>query len=480
MTFLKYLLGGAGFLLLAGVIGYFVWFHNPHEHTLKLDPAAVYADRGAGQLITNANIVDVESGNLLEARHVLIRDGAIAGIFTGPVADSLQDAYPVMNAAGRYMMPAMIDMHTHLNSGGLIPPDAAVRPFALEQFARYGVGTIFTLGGHGFSQEITGELIRQQQNREIVAPAIFATGDVLTAPGGYPIRLLPLIVGVSARDMDLEALGVQVVDEGTDLNAVFSTQRATGALGIKVMVESGVAGGTPEPRLSNEMIRKIVERASDHGLPVFAHVSTQRDFEDAVNAGVDVIVHTVADQVLTDAEPYLARMRERPIYLTPTLSLSYMAPFVASGEILDDPFMLQYSSERTNRSLKNWPVRQLMLRSMEVDVHLMQRNMLQNFRIFREAGIPILMGTDAGNASIIPGYSAHRELEFMVVEGMPIADVLRSATLESARFLGLEDQMGSIAEGKVASFLLLDGNPLEDVRHSRSIFRVMLEGYWIE
>ena len=73
-----------------------------------------------------------------------------------------------------------------------------------------------------------------------------------------------------------------------------------------------------------------------------------------------------------------------------------------------------------------------------------------------------------------------QELEFMAQEGMPIADVLRSATLVPARFLGLDDSIGSIAEGKVASFIMLDKNPLEDVRNSRSISRVMLEGYWIE
>jgi imidazolonepropionase-like amidohydrolase len=107
-------------------------------------------------------------------------------------------------------------------------------------------------------------------------------------------------------------------------------------------------------------------------------------------------------------------------------------------------------------------------------------SMLQNFTTFYEAGVPILMGTDAGNPSIIPGYSAHKELEFMVQQGMPTAEALLSATIKPARFLGLEDSIGSIAEGKVASIILLDRNPLEDVRNTRSIYRVMIEGYWIE
>jgi imidazolonepropionase-like amidohydrolase len=451
-----------------------------HEHTLNLDPASVYADRGEGFILTNANIIDVESGSLSEAQHLFIRDGEIAGIFTGSVPDSLLDVYQVIDAEGRYIMPAMIDMHAHLNSGGLIPPDAAIRLVALEQFARYGVGMIFTLGGHGFNQEITQDLIQKQQNREIIAPVIYATGDILTAPDGYPIRLLPLIVGVPADNIVLDEMGVLVIDEETDMDAIFSTKKEMGMKGIKVMVESGLGGGPAEPRLSNELVRNITAKAAGYGFPVFAHVSTQGDFEDAIDAGVDVLVHTVGDQVLTNSESYFEKMREGPIYYTPTLSIAYMAQFVASAEILDDPFMLQYSSERTNRSLRNWPIRQLMVKSMEVDTEVMQQNMLQNFTLFYESGVPILMGSDAGNASVIPGYSAHKELEFMAQQGMPVADVLRSATINPARFLGLEDSMGSLAEGKAASFILLDRNPLEDVRNSQSIHRVMLEGYWIE
>jgi len=96
------------------------------------------------------------------------------------------------------------------------------------------------------------------------------------------------------------------------------------------------------------------------------------------------------------------------------------------------------------------------------------------------AGVPILMGSDAGNPSVIPGYSAHNELKFMAEQGMSNINVLRSATIEAAKFLGIEASHSSIEEGKSASFLMLDNNPLEDITNSRSINRVMLEGYWME
>ena len=480
-TLLKFVVITIGILFLAGVGAYFAWFYNPHQHVLSLEPSEVYSpDTGTDYLITNANVIDVEHGLVLENRHLLIRNGVFERIFEGAIPDSLLAIFTVIDANNRYLMPGMIDMHAHLNSGGLIPPDASTRPMALEQFARYGVATIFTLGGHGFDQGVTTELIDKQQNKLVVGPNIFATGDILTAPEGYPTAILPMMLGISADEIDLNEKGILTVNEETDLDALFSTKKELGLKGVKVMVESGLGGGPEEPRLSNEMLREITQKASEYGLLVFAHVSRQGDFEDAINAGVDLLVHTVGDQVLTNADSFFEKMIMDSIYYTPTLSIAYMHQYVASAEILNDPFMMQHSSERTNRSLRNWPIRQLMVKGAGIDTAKLKQNMLQNFSIFYEAGVPILMGSDSGNPSVIPGYSAHKELEFMAQEGMPIADVLRSATIVPARFLGLHDSIGSITEGKVASFLMLDNNPLEDVRNSRSISRVMLDGYWIE
>ncbi|NGP76301.1 amidohydrolase family protein [Balneolaceae bacterium YR4-1] len=470
-----------GVLLVAGVSAYFIWFHNTEEHTLKLDPKEVYATQNSPRyLITNANVVDVESGTILENKHLTVRNGIVARIFEGSIHDSLRENYTIVNAENRFLMPGMIDMHAHLNSGGLIPPDESTRPMALEQFARYGVSTIFTLGGHGFNQEITADLIDKQKSNELIGPQIFATGDILTAPGGYPIPLVPMMTGIPADEIDLDEQGILTVSEESDFDAIFSKKKELGLNGIKIMVESGLGGASEEPRISDATLQKIVQIASEYNLSVFAHVSRQDDLEDAIHAGVDVIVHTVADQVLKDAETLFEKMKEDSIYYTPTLSIAYMYQYVASAEILEDPFLMQYSSERTNRSLENWPVRQLMVQSSGVDTDQHKQNMMQNFSLFYKAGVPILMGSDAGNPSVIPGYSAHKELEFMSDGGMSNAEVLRAATIIPAQFLGVDDITGSIGIGKMASFIMLDDNPLKDVRNSRSIHRVMLEGYWIE
>jgi len=105
---------------------------------------------------------------------------------------------------------------------------------------------------------------------------------------------------------------------------------------------------------------------------------------------------------------------------------------------------------------------------------------IYNISQFHEAGVPVMMGTDAGNPTIFPGYSAHQELEFMADAGMTPAEILQSATIIPARFLKIDSSMGSIAEGKVASLIMLDENPLENISNTQTLSRVMLEGYWIE
>lgn len=470
-----------GVLLLLSITSYFVWFRNSKEHVLKLQASEIYSpDKRNNYLIINANIIDVEAGIILKKQNLIIRDGIFKKIFEGSVPDSLKNDFEIVDIENRYLMPGLIDMHTHLNSGGFIPPDESTRLMALEQFARYGVSTIFTLGGHGFNQEITAELIEKQRKHEIVAPKIFATGDILTAPEGYPIPIVSMMTGLSEDEIDLNEQGIITITDKTNLDAIFSTKKDLGLNGIKIMIESGFGGESEEPRVSNQLIEKVIQKAAQYNFPVFAHVSCQDDFEDAVNAGVDVIVHTVGDQLLMDIEPVLEKMIRDSIVYTPTLSIAHMFQYVGSAEILEDPFMLQYSSARTNRSLENWPVRQMMLISSGIDAESTKKKMMQNFATFYKAGVTILMGSDAGNPSVIPGYSAHKELQFMAEAGMPNAAIIHAATIAPAKFLGLDDRIGTIKEGKTASFILLDKNPLDDIKNSRTIFKVMLEGFWIE
>jgi imidazolonepropionase-like amidohydrolase len=94
----------------------------------------------------------------------------------------------------------------------------------------------------------------------------------------------------------------------------------------------------------------------------------------------------------------------------------------------------------------------------------------------RKAGVPLLAGTDTGNPFCFPGFSLHEELALLVIAGLTPVDALRSATLNPAKFLGLDKTMGTIEQGKVADLVLLDANPLEDVQNTQRIDAVISHG----
>jgi imidazolonepropionase-like amidohydrolase len=101
-------------------------------------------------------------------------------------------------------------------------------------------------------------------------------------------------------------------------------------------------------------------------------------------------------------------------------------------------------------------------------------------RRLNEAGVPLMAGTDLSVPGVIPGFSLHDELAIWQDAGIPAADVLRSATLVPAQFMGLGDRLGSLAEGKTASMVLLRANPLDDVRNAREIEAVFLRGRYFD
>lgn len=481
---LKYILYIIGTLVLVGLTAFFTWFYNPYSDTLRLDPSQVYGDTtgSQGYLITNASIVDVKAGKLIRGKDLLIRNGVIEGVLSSGLSDSLTHNYQVTDATGKFILPGLFDLHTHLNSGGLVAPEESTPTSVLEQFVRYGVTTILSVGPQGFDENQTVKLKEKKDRQQIISPELFATGNVLTAPGSHPVgTVLSDMLGKPADEIDLqtEAKGIILVTPDTDLNTIIQTKKNKELDGIKVIVESGPEQWYPKPRMSAKAIQKIVDSASRYNMPVFAHVTRYEEFSDAVHAGVDGIMHSVSNKVIEDSE-LLDIMKRDSIFYVPTFSMFNMPGYLSNPTLLDDPFLMDKASRRATRSLENWPIRTLIQSGWDLDYKKQLRIATENMKIMHQAGIPVVMGTDAGNPTIFPGYSAHLELEFMAQAGLSNADVLRAATIHSASVLGIDQHTGSIAEGKAANLMLLNENPLDDIRNTRSINRVMLEGYWIE
>lgn len=478
--FLKYFLYILISLIILAIAAYFVWFRNPYEHKQVLNPEEVYTNSSNSVILTNARIIELQNGIILDSRSLFIKDGRIEKIFDGSAPDSLLAIYPRHDLENRFLMAGLHDMHTHLNSGGILPVEPEIRKSALEQFLRYGVTSIFTLGGHGFDEKITTELKDQGRKNQILSPTIYATGDIFTVKGGYPIPFLPMMMNQPLEEINLKEAGIITIDSDTDLASIIAEKNNKELDGIKLMVESGPGPKASNPRLSLAQIKKIVTEAKKYDLPVFAHVTKKQDMIDAVDAGVDAIVHIVGTPGLDGDKQLLQKIKEKGIVLMPTLSMAHRKRILANPDILEDDFLQAMVSPRTVRSLENWPIRTLANKQMGGHQESFINVREDNLKAIYAMGIPILMGTDAGNLTVIPGYSAHLEMEFMSKAGMSNLDILRSATILPSQFLKSDQENGSIEEGKVASLIILKENPLDDIKNTRSILRVMHKGFWIE
>lgn len=369
--------------------------------------------------------------------------------------------------------------HMHLLDGSATPADSLAGKAALEQFVRYGVTTVLAFGGGGSNDEQAAEFKRLERSNAIVAPWLFATGDVITAPGSHPITTIMRLPADTGPER-LHKAGVTVLTDDDGSASIDANKKQMGLDGVKIILESGPPPWHPKPRLSIKAAAKIIEEANRQGLLVCAHALPYAEFTDAVQLGVKGIMHGVQDTLIQDRE-LIERLKQQGIWYTPTLSVIWGFQVLKEPERLEDAFLQAGVSKRAIRYLENPLFRFGFGQTLKGhDLSGFQETNMQNLVRLQKEGVNIALGTDASTPFNFPGYSAHLEMELMRRAGLSNADILRIATLNGASFLGIADRVGTIAPGKIANLLLLHDNLLLDIRNTRHIHRVVLKGKMID
>lgn len=438
---------------------------------LSHDPNAIVA-------ITGVTLIDGTGGPPQEATTIIIRDGRIVAV-TRDGGAVVPDGARVIHAAGRYVIPGLADMHVHFGSGGLEPRDTTTLDRSLRQFLYYGVTTVFNVGGTDGSTATIEALRSRLILGEALAPNVHATGSLLTVPGSHPVAtIMQVPPGEDPTTYDWTTRGVALAETVPEARAVVREHAAAGMDGIKIVVESGLGGATGLPQMSPEMIAAVVDEASSLGLPVVAHVSSDYELEDAVAGGVRALVHAPLDPL--PGPGHWASMRERDVFLVPTLSV--YAPMIGDRwtrpGAMDDSFLRSGVATQTLESLENW---ESPMASMPDDMRaVMWSEVLASIAAAHDAGVPIALGTDTNNPFVFPGYSVHVELELLVEAGLTPMEALVTATRRPAEMLGKDDTFGTLEPGKRADLLILTADPLSVIRNTRTIETVILGGEVID
>jgi imidazolonepropionase-like amidohydrolase len=327
---------------------------------------------------------------------------------------------------GKTVMPAIIDTHTHM-------PNARDELIdALRRKAYYGVSAVMSLG------QDAGDLAYQVRAEPIAGAALLRTagrGITMPEPGRSDIPYW-----VSTEGEARKAVG-ELAARKVDI--------------VKIWVDDRDG---KYKKLTPELYRAIIDEAHKRKLRVTAHIYYLEDAKGLLRAGLDAFAHGVRDKEIDDE--LLALVKQRPDFvLVPNMGdrgvamdLSWLADSLPAAELKK----LQAAS--TDRP------------ALQASYAIQARNLAR----MNGAGVKVALGTD-GNIS----WAHHLEMEDMVLAGLTPQQVIVSATRNAAEFMRLEDR-GTIAAGKVADFLVLDANPLDDIKNTRKIASVYLRGSAID
>jgi imidazolonepropionase-like amidohydrolase len=384
-------------------------------------------------LVQDVRVFDGKSAH--EHRSVLLRDGVIADAdYRGKAPEGSR----VVDGKGRTLLPGLIDAHVH-----------AWRHFELPLV--FGVTTqvdMFT--GVEVMQRI-GKAMREGRNGG--EADMFSAGTLVTAPGGhgteYPVK-------------------IPTLENGGDAQAFVDARIAEGSHFIKVVLEDGF-GDHHFNSLDIATVKAVIDAAHKRGKLAVVHISTLANARAALEAGADGLAHLfVGAQISQEDADALARLAQaRGAFVVPTFSVLESIAGVKPRDLLDDPQVVGLLDREERGALQTGygpAPRPGILAAPKMVTSAMRR-----------AGVPLLAGTDAGNAGTQYGASLHHELAALVEAGLTPREALVAATSAPAKAFRL-GRRGQIAKGYKADLVLVEGNPLQDIGATRRIVEVWKDG----
>jgi len=426
-----------------------------------------------------ATLVDGTGAPPVANAVVLVREGRI--VCAGPAsACAVPGSVAVTDARGSFIVPGLVDAHVHFAQTGWADgrPDAfdvrAAHPYEETQrelrtrperfFRSYvcsGVTSVFDVGGYAWSFDLPA-----RAENDPLAPRVRAAGPLLST--------IDFWLNLPAERQFIFLKDEAAAREGVRYLAV------RGAQAVKVWY---IVTQARPVEASEAAVLAAGDEARKHGLPLIVHATGLAEAKVALKAGAKLLVHSVVDQPVDDE--FLALAKGNGAIYCPTLTVldGYVA--VAKGfsshapVAFDDPSgcVDPVTRARLAETARLELPSGAALDRFEKRAAPARAVAAANLRRVKAAGIPIAMGTDAGNPGTLHGVSVHAEMEAMQAAGMTPMEVLVASTKGGARAMGRDD-IGTLEAGKRADFVLLAADPLADVANLRKVRAVVRGGVY--
>ncbi len=416
----------------------------------KKAPATLF--EGARIIVGDGRMFDAGTGAFLVEGDTITRVGRKGEIKAPSTATRI-------DLTGKTVMPGIVLAHGHVG---------------------YLRGTTFA------RENYTRDNLIDHLNRYLYygVVAMMSTG---TDPGGVPFELRngphpgalfrTAGAGIAAPDASTGNLAMRSVPYGVTTEE--EARRDVRELAakkpdfVKIWVDD--RNGTVR-KLSPALYRAIIDEAHKHGLRVLVHVYYLADARDLVEAGADGFLHLVRDAEMDAA--LVARMKAKHMFVTPNLSTSEAGTYLNAPGWLDDPLLAESATPEMIRKVAGVYAARAggQPRTAAVTSY---RNQQASLRRLNAEGVTIALGDDTGIENTFYGYGEHHELELMLAAGMTPMQVITAATKTGAELLKL-DRLGTIARGKQADFIVLDADPLQDIRNTKKIAKVYQRGVEVD
>lgn len=396
---------------------------------------------GTYTAFTGATIIDGRGGTPIPNGVLLIRDGRVAAVGSkGSV--SVPAKATIRDVSGKTIMPGIINGHGHVGDvqgieGGHY--SAQTLEDNLATYARYGITTVVSLGG---DKETAVPLRAVNDTTSTQRARLFIAGEVIT--GKTPAEALPIIDKNHAMGVDF----------------------------MKIRVDDNL--GT-SPKMTEEVYRAVIKRSHELGYKIATHMYYLDDAKKLLEAGTDLLAHSVRDLPVEKA--FISLLKQKNIGYCPTLTRELSAfVYGDTADFFTDPFFLREYDRATIQPLLD-PARQKQVTASKSAITYKQQLpvAMANLKTLSDAGIPIVFGTDSGIPTRFMGYFEHREMEMMAGAGLTPMQIIVSATKNAAEYLGLKG-VGTLTAGHWADFLVLNADPLMDIRNVRQLDGVYIGG----
>jgi len=364
----------------------------------------------------------------------------------------------VVDVHSRTIMPGLINAHGHVGlvAGGKNSADAYTRENILPQLAQYeqyGVTSIMALG---LNRDLGYQIRDEQRKGTVPGASLFVAGRGIGVPDAAPP--VPVAPDQVYRPQTKEEAVADVREAASHHPDMF-----------KLWVDD-IYGKFP--KMKPEVFQAAIDEAHKNKIRVAAHVFYLADAKALISAGVDALAHSIRDQPV-DAE-LIKAMKAKGTFYVPTFTVDESAfIFAENPAVTSDPTLAQAVPAE---NLQMWQGQEYKNKvasdpnTPKIKAALI--NGMKNLKALQDAGVHIAFGTDSGaQPARVPGWAEHHELELMVRAGLTPMQALNAAGKGSAAMLGLKDR-GTLEVGKKADFLVLDANPLDDIKNTRELVSI--------